>query len=64
MKKQQKLKKCKLCRNKIPKKEVCYFGGNKVCQKCWKRLKSPIPTIRRESWLSKFAEEMKLRKEI
>jgi hypothetical protein len=62
--KQSKQKKCKLCRNKIRKGNECYYGGSLVCSKCFQRLKTPIPTRRRNSWMIKLVEEIKLRKGI
>jgi protein-arginine kinase activator protein McsA len=62
MTKHSKLKKCKLCRAKIPKGKESYLEGNIVCQTCYKRLKTPIAPLRRNSWMDKLIEEVKLRK--
>jgi hypothetical protein len=64
MTKHKKQSKCGLCSEKIEKGKECYFGGNKVCSKCFLRLKTPLPKRVRYSWLDQFLEEVKLRKGI
>jgi hypothetical protein len=64
MTKTSKPKKCKLCKAIIPKGKESYFEKNIVCSRCFKRLKSPIPEKRANSFMAKLIEQVKGRKGI
>lgn len=55
MTKKYKIIKCEICNVRIPKKKVCYYHTNKVCNRCFRRLrylKSSIPEVKSNNKLS------------
>lgn len=60
MTKHKKVCKCAMCRKIVNKKLIAYFEGNKVCQRCFERLKKPIVTSIRHHWLDKFIKEREM----
>jgi recombinational DNA repair protein (RecF pathway) len=59
--KKHRISKCKLCRAEIKKGNEKYYEANKVCQRCWDRLKNPLTERVRTSWMTKLIEELSLR---